>query len=63
MIRNLRRNVGGFTILETIIVLTVMSALLASALVTLLAILNSSWLGLFWSVVSGLVFFVSFWVS
>lgn len=32
MIRNLRRNVGGFTILETIIVLTVMSALLASAL-------------------------------
>ncbi len=33
MIRNLRRNVGGFTILETIIVLTVMSALLASALI------------------------------
>ena len=32
MIRNLRRNVGGFTILESIIVLTVMSALLASAL-------------------------------
>jgi len=36
--------------------------ILASILVTLLAILNSSWLGLFWSVVSGLVFFVIFWV-
>lgn len=35
--------------------------ILASILVTLLAILNSSWLGLFWSVVSGLVFFVIFW--
>ena len=36
--------------------------ILASILVTLLAILNSSWLGLFWSVVSGLVFFAIFWV-
>ena len=35
--------------------------ILASILVTLLAILNSSWLGLFWSVVSGLVFFAIFW--
>lgn len=32
MIRDLRRHTGGFTILESIIVLTVMSALLASAL-------------------------------
>ncbi len=36
--------------------------ILASILVILLAILNSSWLGLFWSVVSGLVFFAIFWV-